>query len=220
MPLPDQVVLLIIRFASSIPDLSLHIASPRTTTTVSLKQLIRTELPFAQRSARLRLIYAGKVLSDTVPLSTSLRLPPPPPPSSFRDGMISEHKHGSKSKGKQPVRDTAAVNDVGNVENKDLKRYYVHCSLGDALSPEDLAAEARLAETTELSLQKQDEPSDSSSSRRRASSGAISGGNASRARGNSSTTTPPPQGFDRLLASGFTAQEVATLRSQFQTNLS
>lgn len=33
---------------------------------------------------------------------------------------------------------------------------------------------------------------------------------------------PPPQaqGFDRLLSSGFTAAEVASLRSQFQTNLS
>ena len=193
MSLPDQLVYLIIRFASSIPDLSLHISSPRTTTTVSLKQLIRAELPFAQSSSRLRLIYAGKVLADTVPLSTSLRLPAPPP-SSRRDGGFNDHTPGSKSKGKQPVQD----NDAGNSEKQELKRYYIHCSLGDALSPEDLATEARLAETTTITLQKQNEPSESSNARRRASSGAISSGTGSRARGNSSTTTPAPQGFDKV----------------------
>ncbi|KAH7122321.1 DUF2407 C-terminal domain-containing protein [Dendryphion nanum] len=215
-PLPDQLVYLIIRFAASIPDLSLPVSSPRTITTLSLKQLIRAELPFAHSSARLRLIYAGKVLPDTVPLSVSLRLPPPPPP---RDGSSKNDGSGSKSQGKKPMQENSIIEDNVRAE-QDVKKYYIHCSLGDALSPGDLAAEVAAAQTSEIALQKQTPVSELSRSRRRASSGAISGGNASRTRGNSTTTTPAPQGFDRLLTSGFTAQEVATLRSQFQTNLS
>lgn len=210
--LPDQLVYLIIRFANSIPDLPLPIRSPRTTTTLSLKQLIRPHLPFSNAAARLRLIYAGKVLADTAPLSLSLRLPPPPPP---RDGTYNEHGPGSKSKGKQPVRDISPTSDSADIP-PEAKKYYIHCSLGDALSPNELASEGTLAQTTETSLKSQyhTTPID-----RRTSRGSISGSDGARRR--SSTTAPPaPQGFDRLLTSGFTQQEVATLRSHFQTNLS
>ncbi|KAF2792786.1 hypothetical protein K505DRAFT_325932 [Melanomma pulvis-pyrius CBS 109.77] len=213
--LPDQLVLLIIRFTASIPDLPVHIPSPHTTTTLSLKQLIRPNLPPSHVSARLRLIYAGKVLGDTSPLSVSLRLPPPPPPP--REGTYNEHGPGSKSKGKQPVRQTPAEEERTDTQ-RNAKKYYIHCSLGDALSPADLDAEAASAQDSETALQKQYETSQPSSAHRRSSSGVSSSD--SRQRRGSSTTTPAPQGFDRLLTSGFTAQEVATLRSQFQTNLS
>jgi hypothetical protein len=215
--LPEQLVYLIIRFSASVPDLSLSILSPRLTSTLSLKQLIRRHLPPEHAPARLRLIYAGKVLTDTAPLSTSLRLPPPSPP---RGSIHQEDGPGSKSKGKQPVRDAPLV-EYGATAPPDAKKYYIHCSLGDALTPAELESEAILGRNTETSLKSEFEASQGSGSHRRSSSNAqgSGNGNASERRG-SSTTTPAPQGFDRLLTSGFTAQEVASLRSHFQTNLS
>ncbi|KAF2873109.1 DUF2407 C-terminal domain-containing protein [Massariosphaeria phaeospora] len=216
-PLPDQLIYLIIRFAASIPDLPIPIPSPRTTTTLSLKQLIRSNLPPTHSSARQRLIYAGKVLADTAPLATSLRLPPPPPP---RDGTYNEHGPGSKGKGKQPVWDAPAESSNAIEAPQDAKKYYIHCSLGDALSPAELASEAALAHASELSLQQQYQATQAAPTHRRSSSSDTSSSGDGVRRRNSPTTTPTPQGFDRLLASGFTAQEVATLRSQFQNNLS
>lgn len=217
MDLPDQLVYLIIRFTTSTPDLPLAVHSPRTTTTLSLKQLIRPHLPFSHASSRLRLIYAGKVLADTTPLSTSLRirLPPPPPP---RDGPPPDSAPSSAAKGKQPVRDVSPIADAAAIP-AEAKRYYIHCSLGDALSPADLASEATLAQTTETSLKSQYQ---TQSQGRRASHASATAEEHGAHRGSSSgaTTVPAPQGFDRLLSSGFTAQEVAALRSQFQTNLS
>ncbi|KAF3043895.1 hypothetical protein E8E11_007664 [Didymella keratinophila] len=213
--LPEQIVYLIIRFSASIPDLSLSIPVPRLTPTLSLKRLIRAHLPPDQASSRLRLIYAGKVLTDTAALSTSLRLPPPP----RRAGTDKEDISSSKSKGKQPVQDTPAV-EYGATAPPEAKKYYIHCSLGDALTPAELASEATLAQNTETSLRTQYEAAQGSSSHRRSSSRAQSSGSNANERQGTSTTTLAPQGFDRLLTSGFTAQEVASLRSHFQTNLS
>ncbi|KAF1963038.1 hypothetical protein CC80DRAFT_487457 [Byssothecium circinans] len=213
--LPDQLIYLIIRFANSIPDLPLSIPSPRTTTTLSLKQLIRSHLPSNSAHARLRLIYAGKVLADTSPLATSLRLPPPPP---RRNGTYNEHGTGSKSKGKQPVRDASPAPDSLDIP-AEAKKYYIHCSLGDALSVAELASETTLARTTEESLKSQYQAS--SSQRPRSATTTSSNGTKRRtSTGTSTNAVPEPQGFDRLLSSGFTPQEVASLRSHFQTNLS
>jgi hypothetical protein len=209
--LPEQLIYLIIRFTASVPDLPLSIYTPRTITTLTLKQLIRQNLPPNHALSRLRLIYAGKVLADTEPLSRSLRLPPPPPP---RDKTHSEDGPGSKSKGKQPLRESPAAGYGTTTDTPpDAKKYYIHCSLGDALTPSELASEATLAQATEESLKSQYE---TPSSRRRAST--TSSSNARRR----SSTAPQPQsqGFDRLLTSGFTPAEVAALRSHFQTNLS
>ncbi|KAL6710814.1 hypothetical protein ACN47E_007871 [Coniothyrium glycines] len=217
MALPEQMIYLIIRFTASVPDLPLSLSTPRTTSTLSLKQIIRHNLPPNHAAARLRLIYAGKVLADTEPLSRSLRLPPPPPPP--RSGTYNENGPGSKSKGKQPLRDTQAI-EYGTTKDPppDAKKYYIHCSLGDALSPAELASEATLAQNTDISLTSQIEES---STRQRAGSTTTISSNHARRR--SSTTTaaqPQAQGFDRLLSSGFTPAEVASLRSSFQTNLS
>jgi hypothetical protein len=227
--LPDQLVYLIIRFTASLPDLSVCIRQPRTTTTLSLKQLIRPTLPFNHAAARLRLIYAGKVLADTAPLSTSLRLPPPPPRARGKDGTYNEDGPGSKSKGKQAVRN----GDAGEEEQLDgeidvvvppeAQRYYIHCSLGDALSPADLSSEATLAQATSASLRSQ--YASQASSTRRPSDTTTQKDDTTRRPPSSSdaqatTTTPAPQGFDRLLSSGFTAQEISTLRTHFTTNLS
>ncbi|KAL1606746.1 hypothetical protein SLS60_004153 [Paraconiothyrium brasiliense] len=216
MDLPEQIIYLIIRFASSIPDLPLAVHSPRTTTTLSLKQLIRPHLPFSNAASRLRLIYAGKVLADNTPLSGSLRIPTPPPPPPRRDEAQYVNGSHNKSKGKQPVRDVAPMPDSADIP-PDVKRYYIHCSLGDALSASELASEATLAETTEASLKSQYQ---SHSSGRRASRASIGSDHGPRRRSSTENTPAAPQGFDRLLSSGFTPQEVATLRSQFQTNLS
>jgi hypothetical protein len=219
-PLPEQLIYLIIRFTASVPDLPLSIHTPRSITTLSLKQLIRENLPPNHAPARLRLIYAGKVLADAEPLSKSLRLPPPPP---RRDGTYNEDGPGSKSKGKEPLRQTPAA-EYGTTADTplDVKKYYIHCSLGDALSPSELASEAALAQSTEDALRAQYETSQTSSSQRRVSNSTSTSGDAARRRSSTTTTAPQTQaqGFDRLLSSGFTAQEVASLRSHFQTNLS
>jgi hypothetical protein len=221
--LPEQLIYLIIRFTASVPDLPLSVYTPRTIATLSLKQLIRQHLPSEHASARLRLIYAGKVLTDTDALSRSLRLPPPPPPRNVKnsDGM-GDSEVASKSKGKQPLRETPAI-EYGTTTDIPLeaKKYYIHCSLGDALSASELTSEATLAQNTEIALKSQYTSSSSSTAQRRASSTTTD----HNARRRSSTTTtantvPQAQGFDRLLSSGFTRDEISSLRSTFTQNLS
>jgi hypothetical protein len=215
--LPEQLIYLIIRFTASVPDLQLSIYLPAVTSTLSLKQLIRPHLPPDHAAARLRLIYAGKVLTDAAPLSTSLRLPPPAIP---RDGTNGDSGLSSKSKGKQPLRETQAPAYGTTTETPpDAKKYYIHCSLGDALSADELATEAAQAQATETSLRTHYE-STQGSAPRGGSSDALGGSSSSARRRSSTTNAPAPQGFDRLLSSGFTPQEVASLRSHFQTNLS
>ncbi|EHK16107.1 uncharacterized protein TRIVIDRAFT_17430, partial [Trichoderma virens Gv29-8] len=117
---------LTIRFSNSLPDLDLDIASPQTTTVLSLKKLIRERLSSRNR---LRLIYQGRLLLDSSALSSSIKLPPPPsssPPT---------HENSSKGKGKGKAVD----NGVAPV------RVYINCSIGDELSAEELAEEQAAA---------------------------------------------------------------------------
>lgn len=78
-------------------------------------------------------------------------------------------------------------------------RVYINCSIGDPLSIEELALEATAAASSAAELAiletSEDGASDVTSHR--------------------STTIPAPRGFDRLLATGFTAAEVGQLRLQF-----
>ncbi|KAF7563359.1 hypothetical protein G7046_g799 [Stylonectria norvegica] len=76
------------------------------------------------------------------------------------------------------------------VEGAPLARVYVNCSIGDELTDEELAAEEAGAKNP---------PEDT-------------GRGASKP---TTSTRPRPKGFDRLLSSGFTSSEVATLRTQF-----
>ncbi|KAF2199325.1 hypothetical protein GQ43DRAFT_442567 [Delitschia confertaspora ATCC 74209] len=220
--LPEQLLYLIIRFAASIPDLPLTVTSPRTTTTLSLKRLIRSRLPSPYAIARLRLIYAGKALADTAPLSLSLRLPPPPPP---RHATHNDYGSGSKSKGKQPMRDESEPGESSEgaaVVQDEGQKYYIHCSMSDALSVSELASEATLASTSEATLKARYETPQTlqtSSSNGLSISGG-KGDSSGERRGSLSSQAPAPQGFHRLLSSGFTPQEVAALRSQFQSNIS
>ncbi|KAJ0426416.1 DUF2407 C-terminal domain-containing protein [Aspergillus carlsbadensis] len=187
----NDPLLIIVRFSASIPDLRLDIESPETTTSAGLKQAIRARLPSSLSLHRLRLIYAGRGLEDTAPLAVSLKLPPPP--TRFFRSTIDAHdnhedgdKTGKKDKGKQPVREQP--------------RLYVHCSIGDiVLSTADIAAEAVAASTLHEGQDSQTEV----------------GNLRNLPRHDQSSTAPAPRGFDRLLSAGFTAAEVAALRSQF-----
>ncbi|KAI9717066.1 MAG: hypothetical protein M1812_005001 [Candelaria pacifica] len=174
---PIRAVLsIIVRFTNSLPDLALPISSPSTTATLALKRQIRTHLPEFSANHRLRLIYGGKVLSDTSTLSSALSIPPSLP------SQPQSSSSSSNGKGKAPVRDPP---------QSEQRRIYIHCAIGDALTPEELAQEAsQAAQGNNLAYSSF------------ASSQPVS-------------TTAAPRGFDRLLSAGFSAQEIAALRSQF-----
>lgn len=194
---------LIIRFATSQPDISLVVHSPQTARIVSLKPQVRSRLPLEIQTRRLRFIYAGKFLSDDSTAHDALR-PISLLPSHQRqdDGWESDHddsifsnREGTekgKGKGKASIRD-------GSSASSDLFSIYIHCSIGDVLSPPELEQEAAAAAAV-----------DSATALKQATSPALlilDDG--------SSTISPPPRGFDRLLDAGLTAQEVSALRAQF-----
>lgn len=174
----------VVRFSTSNPDLILPILNPGTTSALTLKQRIRAQLSAPSSESRLRLIHAGKVISDEHALSKTLHARVPPPPRAGEDGK------SEKAKGKQPLK-----------ERVEAPRVYVHCSIGDALVPSELAAEAKAAVDADDALASAVQ-SDTTTSTHKEHAPA-------------STTTPAPRGFDRLLTAGFTAAEVATLRTQF-----
>jgi hypothetical protein len=207
---PEEIVELIIRFTASIADLPLTIEHPYTTTTLSLKQRIREHLPTDLSSNRLRLIHAGKVLPDTSPLSTSLNLTsrvPPPPPS-------------SKAKGKEPVRE--------NGPGPPTIRIYIHCSIGDTLTPSELSSEAATAKALEeqliRSVSRSRRKSSSAGTLAEAASGwlrasGLSALTPSTSANASSTTTPAPRGFDRLASAGLSQNDIQGLRNTFRAHL-
>lgn len=181
---------LVIRFSTSNPDVPIPVASPKTTTGLALKQLIREHLSAPASGSRLRLIHAGKVLSNSGTLSRSIALTLPPP---ARDdgGAIGKT---DKAKGKEPIRPVKPI----------AVRVYIHCSIGDALSASDLAAELRDADEAEEALRNEESASTTHETL-----------GSTQDRQNASSTTPAPRGFDRLFTAGFTAAEVAVLRTQF-----
>ncbi|KAF2236685.1 hypothetical protein EV356DRAFT_65226 [Viridothelium virens] len=209
----DSSIQLIVRFATSTPDLPLLIASPQSTSTLSLKQVIRTHLPPPASSNRLRLIYAGKVLPDTALLSSALHIPPPPPRSDSDapiDSRPGPDSYGgektTKSKGKEPIRDSNHTDSRNLESTRAISRIYIHCSVGDALSPAELEAEAHAALSSTHSPR---QPPVSTSQQKPSTS---------------HVTIPSPSlphaetqllGFDRLLSANFTREDVASLRAQF-----
>ncbi|KAJ5605660.1 hypothetical protein N7510_008441 [Penicillium lagena] len=214
-------LLVTVRFSASIPDLHLDVPEPESTTGAGLKQLIRTNLPPSLSAHRLRLIYAGRGLEDTAPLTFSLKLPLSPSRSprlpitdDDDDDGEEDHDDGSstangkgKGKGKQPVRDTRP-------------RLYIHCSIGDiALTDADLVAEAGMASTLLLQQRKDEGYEKTSSNLFRSQTKQPRQHQqqhpATATAAATTTTTPAPRGFDRLLAAGFTPAEVTALRSQF-----
>lgn len=214
--LPEQLLQLIVRFTTDAPDLSLTIPSPRSTTGLSLKRLIRTHLPASDASSRLRLIHAGRVLSDAASLSSSLNLPPPPP---LNQGTRQGGDAKGKGKGKASARDTPDAQDAAAPATAPL-RIYVHCSIGGALTAAELSAEAAAADAASASLASSSAPT--SSAGRGGPDGTGQHAEGARSSGSAAAAAPPPPplGFDRLLGSGFTQSEVAALRSQFLDILS
>ncbi|KAL4780729.1 DUF2407 C-terminal domain-containing protein [Aspergillus varians] len=203
---------LTVRFSASIPDLRLDIDYPETTTAAGLKQAIRARLPPSLSSHRLRLIYAGRGLEDTVPLAVALKLPPRP--TRFSKSTSNPDNDATSENTNKNSPDTKR--DKGKAPVREPPRLYVHCSIGDIiLSAADLAAEAAVVST----LQREQQVSEKSKHDEAAEK---LGGHHHQHHDqrSSSTTIPAPRGFDRLLSAGFTAAEVTALRSQFMAILS
>ena len=175
----------VVRFSTSHPDLVLRVAHPSTTSALTLKQQIRAQLSAPQSESKLRLIHAGKVVADELALGKTLHARISPPP------RADDHGKSEKAKGKLPVK-----------EQVEASRVYVHCSIGDALVPSELATEAQAATDADAAL---------ASTIQQGTGTSFTGDGHAPA----STTTPAPRGFDRLLTAGFTSAEVATLRTQF-----
>ncbi|KAL4979155.1 DUF2407 C-terminal domain-containing protein [Aspergillus desertorum] len=206
----NNLLFITVRFSASIPDLRLDIDHPETTTAAGLKQAIRARLPPSLSSHRLRLIYAGRGLEDTTPLAVSLKLPPPP--NQFSQSLPASHNDITGEDTGQ--ESTSAKRDKGKAPVREPPRLYVHCSIGDiVLSSADLEAEAAAVST----LQKDDHNSHRSNHAGNQESHPHQQSQHGQA---SSSTIPAPRGFDRLLSAGFTAAEVAALRSQFMATLS
>lgn len=185
MAVSDSPLDVVIRFSTSNPDIILRIETPSHITGLSLKRQIRSHLPQPASEGRLRLIHSGKVVPDTAALSRSLKVTIPPP---TRD----DDSKSARAKGKQPDRKTKVA----------APRVYIHCSIGDALTPDELAQEEKQGREADEALLSRTTSSLTSQS-------TVAPGS------DATTTTPAPRGFDRLLNAGFTASEVATLRTQF-----
>ncbi|KAL2135905.1 hypothetical protein VTI74DRAFT_6288 [Chaetomium olivicolor] len=216
-----------IRFSIALPDLHLDIPSPQQTTVVALKHLIRDRLaadaetaassksdadtdtpkqpnPVAQAAlARLRFIHNGRILPDASVLSSVLKAPPPPPLS--------------------PHPDPKGKSVAGGYQQQ---RVFINCSIGDALTPADLAAEAAAAAApppppppspsplpSTLPSSKTPTPPPRLQTTNLPSSAPPQNHDPTTGTG---TTRPAPLGFDRLLQAGLTPSEISTLRSHFR----
>lgn len=119
---PPSPLSLTIRFAIPLPDLPIFIASASTTAVSALKRQIRDALPAEHSRRRLRLIHSGKVLPDSATLASHISAPKTPPKS---------------AKGKE------RAGGAEEEEEERLRRVvYIHCSVGDELSDEELVKEA------------------------------------------------------------------------------
>lgn len=117
-------LLITIRFPTSLPDVDIHISSPKNTTVVGLKQALRSRIA---SESRLRFIYQGRILDDSARLTTALR------PLPLASGDSAASSQDAKGKGKaadlpKPIR------------------VYINCSIGDDLSPAELEEERIAAE--------------------------------------------------------------------------
>lgn len=105
----------IIKFSdSTVPDLSLQVEDVVNTTVSGLRRLIRDTVGGRLINRRLRLIHSGRVLSEKMDLAKDVV------------------KLNPKGKG------------VSSTSGGLPKRVYIHCSVGDILSAQELAQEAEL----------------------------------------------------------------------------
>ena len=200
---------LIIRFATSHPDLPLSVADPALATPLSLLPRIRAALPDPYAAARIRLIYAGRTLPPTAALAAALRLPAPDP---FRAAARPASPTGKAPTGKGPIRHDAEPRPPAA---RDAPPLYIHAAFAGApatdatarLAPAELAAERDAAARSVTALLPHRSRDDSSPHDAGTGDQPLA------------STAPAPQGFDRLLAAGLTGGEVAQLRAQFVARL-
>ncbi|KAB8346111.1 hypothetical protein FH972_023159 [Carpinus fangiana] len=190
----DKTVSLVVRFATSLPDISLTISSPSTTAVANIKRQIRAHLPNEERKHGLRLIYSGRVLDATLSLTSALGLPK----STSHDANI------RLGKDEALAWDSAVTKGKERVPGTDAAPIYIHCAVSSfPLSQGELAEELK-PPTVPTSF-----PSDHKNTTQ--FRGSTSGGPST----GTSTTTPQGRGFDRLLSSpGFTRADVDELRAQ------
>ena len=215
----DEALDLVIRFATALPDLHTTVETPKRTSVVGLKCQIRAQLPVDLRARRLRLIHAGKILVDRSAVRDALAgtyVSLPPRRYSRLHGRESDDavRHhdvddededddgesivtSRKRKGKAPIRDAGHIREAT----------YIHCSLGDDLTPDELEREEASVRSLDRSI--------SPDARGPSSSSSSSGGGGGGPPLSSTTTAAAPRGFDRLLSAGFSTQEIAVLRAQF-----
>ena len=132
------------------------------------------------------------MLSLTQPLTASLRLP-----SAVKLGKIPAPAHSS---------------------GPHAPRIYIHATLGDALSADELAAEATAARRSVEALQSKPSPLNTTPldlDTAQPIYNANDAGTGSPTSAAQHIMQPSPRGFDRLASAGFSAQEIASLRSQF-----
>jgi len=217
---------LTVRFSTSLPDLHLDILTPHQTTIAALKHLIRARLAAdsnttasksdisakdqASRNAaaaaaargRLRFIHGGKILPDNAALNTVLKPLPPPPPAP------SSSPSDPKGKGK-------------GVEGRQQQRVYVNCSIGDELTPDELAAEATAAAETPPPPSPGFPTSTAGTPQPGSHGGRATGMHLDTGQGlgvrSTGASQRAPRGFDRLITAGFTSAEVNQLRLQFRS---
>ncbi|KAI0394996.1 DUF2407 C-terminal domain-containing protein [Xylariaceae sp. FL0594] len=198
-------LLLTIRFSASLPDLELDIPRPGATTVVSLKHLIRSRLDKAHERRRLRFIHGGRILPDTAVLSSVLRALPPPPPLSLSS---INYDHDTSTSSRHTNEDGKGKGKGKSIPGRPepAPRIYVNCSIGDELTPSELAAEERAASLPPPHPTSKPDPTTTTPAEE--TGVGVGRGIA--------LPTPTPRGFDRLLSAGFTPSEVNQLRLQFR----
>ncbi|KAI1766442.1 DUF2407 C-terminal domain-containing protein [Hypoxylon sp. FL1150] len=210
-PPPGPPLLLTIRFSAALPDLELDIPRPASTTVVSLKHTIRARLSPPNDTRRLRFIHGGKILPDAAVLSAVLKAPPapslpPPPRSSEKRKSAASSESGEAGTGVEGGGWGKEAGKGKSVAGRPdpAHRIYVNCSIGDTLSASELDAEAVAAAA----------PPPPPSPTSQLTPAQSSPGTPAPLL---SSTSAAPRGFDRLLATGFTAAEVNQLRLQFRS---
>lgn len=181
MAVDGIVVDLVIRFTNGEEDLVIRITSAEATTPLSVKQQIRQHASTAVSANRLRLIFSGRFLPDHAALSKCIAIPPPPPAD-----------QATSARGKGKARATSPLGTRA-------PRVIVNCSVGDVLTPAELAAESEAAEAADAALLE-------------GTTSHVISRDGTRV---SATTAPEPRGFDRLLSQGFNAAAVAEMRAQY-----
>lgn len=150
-------ITLVIRFSSGILDLAIPVVQALEVTTPFLRRTIRTARPAEASLKRLRLLHNGRMLT----------------------GKTNFEREVFKYAVQPPPSASGAPPGPALL--------YIHCLIGDTLTPSEIADEDRL---DELQLAAQ------------ASS--------------SLGVPPPPSGFDRLADTGFSQADIEELRAQFR----